>query len=234
MRFVTTVLAEALLISSALAVPVTSRSELIHSDQSPPLVSLSLLSSSTPNGGGGGSNIMLVPTASSSTSAKSITWIPANKHQKTCENATFSEPVDDDPVTPADWEACAALYSEWASFNGTFNIGLSTGTGTRTGTSTGRRDDNHLSAEREVSQQSSGVNYTPILQSESCTFAIYSADLGKLVALGDVDINDILKTALQEYSSGTLLGVRGEVNCAVRASKGQKSVLSWQLYYPGA
>ncbi|KAH6880481.1 hypothetical protein B0T10DRAFT_565704 [Thelonectria olida] len=165
-------------------------------------------------------------SASTSASATPVAWIPAAHDQKACDESSFAQSTKKDPVPYADWEACAQLYSLWSAYNGTFNIGTN---------AVAYKDDGitYDFAERAVGQEPK-VSYTPILQSDSCTFALHSAHPDKVLALGDVDVGDILKTALNEYSSGSLLGVKGSVNCAVRGEKDVKAALKWQLYYPGA
>lgn len=158
-------------------------------------------------------------------------WTPTVNHQKACDEASFAEESVDDPVTPADWNACASLYSTWASYNGTFTIGRKNATSGGDGDGTGY----DYPAKRAYDAPGTNIDYIPILQADSCTFALKPNSLDQLLAMGDVDISLILKKALNEYSSGSLLGARGSVNCAVRGNdKSVKAALGWQIYYPGA
>lgn len=157
-------------------------------------------------------------------------WTPTANDQKACDEASFAEESVDDPVTPADWNACASLYSTWASYNGTFTIGRKNAT---SGDGDGTGYD--YPAKRAYDAPGTNIDYIPILQADSCTFAVKPNSLDQLLAMGDVDISLILKKALNEYSSGSLLGARGSVNCAVRGNdKSVKAALGWQIYYPGA
>ncbi|KAF7549478.1 hypothetical protein G7Z17_g6367 [Cylindrodendrum hubeiense] len=170
-------------------------------------------------------------TSSPAASETPASWTPTVHHQKACGDASFAEASADDPVTPADWDACASLYSAWDAYNGTFTIGRKNATSGSDSDAPSYDDP----AKRAYDAPSTNVEYIPILQSDSCTFALKPESLDQLLAMGDVDISVILKTALNEHSSGSLLGVRGSVNCAVRGSdKSVKAALGWQLYYPGA
>ncbi|KAL6408191.1 hypothetical protein AUP68_08041 [Ilyonectria robusta] len=191
-------------------------------------------------------NIILVSTVLSCGSATSsvaavtsipgaietpASWTPTVNDQKACDEASFADESVDNPVTPADWNACASLYSTWASYNGTFTIG-------RKNATSGGDDDGtsyDYPAKRAYDAPGNNLDYIPILQADSCTFAVQPTSLDQLLVMGDVDISLILKKALNEYSSGSLIGARGSVNCAVRGNdKSVKAALGWQLYYPGA
>ncbi|KAH7161629.1 hypothetical protein EDB81DRAFT_350839 [Dactylonectria macrodidyma] len=152
-------------------------------------------------------------------------WTPTAHHQKACDAASFDEASTDNPVNAADWNDCASLYSEWSSYNGTFTTGHR---------NTAEEDDtsyDYPATKRDTTE----VDYIPVMQSGSCTFALKPDSLDHLLVMGDVDVSDILKEALNGYSSGMMLGVRGSANCAVRGGgQGVKAALGWQLYYPGA
>ncbi|KAH7129987.1 hypothetical protein B0J13DRAFT_530058 [Dactylonectria estremocensis] len=153
-------------------------------------------------------------------------WTPTAHHQKACDAASFDEASTDNPVNAADWNDCASLYSEWSSYNGTFTTGYRNAT----------KDDNTSSYDYPATKRDiPAVDYIPVMQSDSCTFALKPDSLDHLLVMGDVDISEILKEALNGYSSGMMLGVRGSTNCAIRGGgQGVKAALEWQLYYPGA
>lgn len=168
-------------------------------------------------------SVTTTATVTTETPSTPVVWIPAAHDQKACDSSSFSASTREDPIPYADWEACAQLYSSWDSFNGTFNIG------NNADSAAGLTLDSRAEIER-----ANKVSYTPVLHSDSCTFALHSADLAQIVAIGDVDIDEILKTALNEFSSGSLLAVKGSLNCSVRGDRAAKAELKWQLYYPGA
>ncbi|KAK7397746.1 hypothetical protein QQX98_012887 [Neonectria punicea] len=175
-----------------------------------------------------------VPAATSTLAAAAetpITWMPTAHHQKACDEASFANEATDDPVTPADWRDCAALYSEWASYNGTFSVGHANASAGAASS----YDYPAANKSKRAAKPKSNVGYIPIMQSGSCTLALKPGSLNQQLAVGDVDIGEILQNALNEHSSGTLLGARGDVNCAVRGpDKSAKAAVGWQLYYPGA
>lgn len=176
-----------------------------------------------------------VPATTSTVAAAAETpiwWMPTAHHQKACDEASFANESTDDPVTPADWRDCAALYSEWASYNGTFSVGHANATAAGYGAPPSY---DYPATGKRAAKPKSNAGYIAIMQSGSCTLALKPSSLDQLLAVGDVDIGEILQNALNDHSSGTLLGARGDVNCAVRgADKTAKAALGWQLYYPGA
>lgn len=100
----------------------------------------------------------------------------------------------------ANWRFCAALASSWASENGTFSI-----------------------------HDVSGTTFLPVLESEGCVLGVKASAQGQgPYTMGDQDIKTILLIALQDYSEGTDLSVKGSLNCNVAA--GGRAGLQWQIY----
>lgn len=100
----------------------------------------------------------------------------------------------------ADWSECAALYSFWADESGNFNI-----------------------------SDVSGGKSVAILKSRDCFLSVKAIDQSKgSYAMGDMDIQAILSTALLSHSRGSGLAVQGDVNCNVE--NGGKATLHWQIY----
>ncbi|KAL5085802.1 hypothetical protein Trisim1_009873 [Trichoderma cf. simile WF8] len=99
----------------------------------------------------------------------------------------------------ADWRYCAALSSAWANQNGTFSI-----------------------------HDVSGSAFIPVLKSEGCVLGVKASEQGQgPYTIGDQDVKNILRIALENYSEGTDLSVEGSVKCNV--ASGGRSDLQWQI-----
>ncbi|KPM43253.1 hypothetical protein AK830_g3238 [Neonectria ditissima] len=228
------VLATLLFAGLAAAAPATS-SKGVTSDDSGNSDNLIVVSTVLACAATTTSSVPATTSTAASAAVTPITWMPTAHHQKACDEASFANESSEDPVTPADWRDCAALYSEWTSYNGTFSVGHANASAAGYGAPPSYDYPAAAAASKRAAKTNSNAGYIPIVQSGSCTLALKPGSLNQLLAVGDVDIAEILQNALNEHSSGTLLGARGDVNCAVRGlDKSVKAAVGWQLYYPGA
>ncbi|KAL3962843.1 hypothetical protein ACCO45_004366 [Purpureocillium lilacinum] len=144
-----------------------------------------------------------------------LSWTPAADHQTTCERpATFAA---DPSLEPANWRECAALYSSWATENGTFRLLPERQQAEKKSNSGGDGDDG-------VGSEYDADGFLVLLRETDCVLAVRPMDPAKApFTVGDRDVNMLLEESLKNYSRGTELAVSGVVKCA--DAGGEKSRL---------
>ncbi|PWI67766.1 hypothetical protein PCL_02687 [Purpureocillium lilacinum] len=146
-----------------------------------------------------------------------LSWTPAADHQTTCERpATFAA---DPSLEPANWRECAALYSSWATENGTFRLLPERQQAEK---KLSGRDGDGVGSEYDAD------SFLVLLRETDCVLAVRPMDPAKApFTVGDRDVNMLLEESLKNYSHGTELAVSGVVKCA--DAGGEKAGLMWQL-----
>lgn len=157
--------------------------------------------------------VTLLTTAVLATASPALPfiWTPSPSSLQTCTSATFTTL---NTLPPASWRDCAALYSSWASINGSFTIYPSSTTNNDTSDTTNNHDT---------------TSFIPILKADACTLAVKPGTVSYFV--GDEDVGAILKEVLVGFSSGGLVAAKGGVVCDAVGGEGE---LEWQLFDSGS